>query len=147
MQDKVEETLDHIKQRGWKVTVARRAVVECLIEGVPHLSADDIAALVRRNYPDIHLSTVYRTLEALEEAGIIDHVHLGHGRAIYHLSDQNHQHLVCEFCGAVIEAPDELFDQLGSALISRWGFRMRSKHFAVIGTCRQCAHNQGYTSD
>ena len=57
----------------------------------------------------VDVSTVYRTLDTLEQLGIIDHTHLAHGPAIFHLADGDHQHLVCERCGRVEEvAPEKL---------------------------------------
>ncbi len=102
------------------------------------MTAEDVAATVQQDHPDVHLSTVYRTLEALERLGVVDHVHLGHGRAVYHLADDDHHHLMCEECGAVIEVPETLFDDVARSVRQRYGFSLRSKHFAVVGTCRAC---------
>ncbi|HEX2062810.1 MAG TPA: transcriptional repressor, partial [Acidimicrobiales bacterium] len=68
-----------------------------------------------------------------------DHVHLGHGRAVYHLADESHQHLVCESCGVVVEVPDALFAALARRLRSQFGFELRPRHFAVSGRCAACA--------
>jgi Fe2+ or Zn2+ uptake regulation protein len=130
-----EEILAEVRARGGRVTTARRALVSALVEARTHVSADDLAALVQAAHPDVHRSTIYRTLEALEHLGVVDHVHLGHGRAMYHLADEPHHHLVCEVCGRVIEVPDGLFDELGSTLRARYGFSMRPHHFAVLGRC------------
>jgi Fe2+ or Zn2+ uptake regulation protein len=73
--------------------------------------------------------------------GVVDHVHLGHGRAVYHLADEPHQHLVCEVCGTVIEVPDATFAELAAALRRRYGFTIRPNHFAVLGRCRTCARD------
>lgn len=103
-----------------------------------HLSADDLASLVQRAHPGIHRATVYRSLEALEGAGLVEHVHLGHGRSVYHLADDLHQHLVCEVCGAVEEAPADLLAAVARRLRRERGFVMRPYHFAVLGRCSRC---------
>jgi Fur family ferric uptake transcriptional regulator len=131
--------LDLLRARGGRVTTARRAIVTELLGSRSHVSAEDLAGAVHEAHPDVHLSTVYRTLDALEALGVVDHVHLGHGRAVYHLADERHQHLVCESCGAVIEVPDATFDDLGHRLRADHGFTMRPHHFAVLGRCRGCA--------
>jgi Fe2+ or Zn2+ uptake regulation protein len=128
-----------IREQGERVTTARRALVTALVQARGHVTADDLAALVQKAQPDVHLSTIYRSLDALERIGVVDHVHLGHGRAVYHLSDEPHQHLVCEVCGAVVEVPDATFADLGSTLRRRYGFTIRPNHFAVLGRCRACA--------
>ena len=128
-----------IRGQGERVTTARRALITALVQARGHVTAEDLAALVQKEQPDVHLSTIYRSLDALERMGVVDHVHLGHGRAVYHLSDEPHQHLVCEVCGTVIEVPDATFADLGATLRRRYGFTIRPNHFAVLGRCRICA--------
>ncbi len=123
------------------MTPARRALVTALLEADGHVTAEDLAETVQRSHPDVHRSTIYRTLDALEERGVVDHVHLGHGRAVFHLLDDPHQHLVCEACSAVIEAPDALFRPLAKRLLSDYGFVLRPNHFAVLGRCATCANS------
>jgi Fe2+ or Zn2+ uptake regulation protein len=135
---RLEGILDLLQRRGGRLTTARRAIVTALVDAPDHVTADDLAASVQRSHPEVHRSTVYRTLDALERLGVVDHVHLGHGRAVYHLSDHPHQHLVCEVCGTVIEVPDAQFSQLAAELEAGYGFHIRPKHFAVLGRCRAC---------
>lgn len=127
-----------LRQRGGRVTSARRAVIGALVGAEAHVTAEDLAAQVQAAQPDVHLSTVYRTLDALERLGIVDHTHLGHGRAIYHLTDEPHQHLVCESCGAVVEVPDATFADLAAQLWTGYRFTLRPSHFAVLGRCAAC---------
>jgi Fe2+ or Zn2+ uptake regulation protein len=131
--------LDVLAREGQRVTVGRRAVVEALLDADGHLSADDLAGIVRTARPGLHRATVYRSLEALERAGLVEHVHLGHGRSVYHLADDLHQHLVCEACGSVEEAPPDLLAAVARRLRRDQGFVMRPYHFAVLGRCRQCS--------
>ncbi len=135
---RVERILGLMRRQGGRVTSARRGVISALVEAPGHVTADDLANEVQITYPDVHLSTVYRTLDALERLGVVDHTHLGHGRAVYHLTDEAHQHLVCEVCGLVIEVPDTTFAELGTELFTEYGFRIRPSHFAVLGRCAQC---------
>lgn len=137
--DRIERIIGLLATRGARLTNARRAVIGALATAPSHVTADDLAAVVQRSAPDIHISTIYRTLDALEHLGLVDHVHLGHGRAIYHLTDQPHQHLVCEVCGAVVEVPDSTFAELGDLLRRRYAFTIRPSHFAVLGRCATCA--------
>ena len=87
--------------------------------------------------PEIHLSTVYRTLEALEAFGLVEHTHVGHGPAVYHLGAP-HQHLVCETCGAVLDVDAAVLDDLRAQLRTRFGFRLHVGHFAMLGRCSRC---------
>ena len=132
-----------LRSRGARVTTARRSLLAALAEAHDHhLTAADLTTTVQRAHPEVHLSTIYRSLDSLEELGIVDHVHLGHGRAVYHLADEPHQHLVCEVCGAVIEVPRDTFAQLADSVRRAYGFSVRS-HFAVVGRCAACVATEG----
>ena len=103
-----------------------------------HPTAEQLTADVQRHQPDVHPSTVYRFLDELEELGVIDHTHLGHGPAVYHFTDDRHHHLVCERCGSVVEVADEAFAGLRRHLRREVGFELRTRHFAVPGLCGRC---------
>lgn len=134
MAETVDEILDRVRRAGGRVTTARRLVIETLLAAPEHVSADDIAASVQREHPEVHLSTVYRTLESLEELGIVRHTHVGHGAATYHVGPL-HQHLVCETCGAVVDVPAAALDGLASQLRDEYGFDLHVGHFALLGRC------------
>ena len=136
--DQVAVILARMRAAGGRVTVARRALVQALVAG-EHLTADDLAAQVQALHPDVHLSTVYRTLDALEELGIVTHVHLGHGRAVYHLAESAHLHLVCSRCGSVTEVSDDVIAPLADMVSRENGFTLEPRHFALLGTCRTCS--------
>lgn len=130
--------LDLLRANGVRVTVPRRAILESLVELGPHVTAEELGAHVRARYPEVHESTVYRTLDRLTTLGVVDHVHLGHGRAVYHLPGSGHQHLHCDRCGAVVEAPDALFAQVVRRVERLYGFELDLDHFALGGRCRDC---------
>ncbi len=113
-------------------------MVSVLIGSEGHRSADEIAEEVHRSRPDVHLSTVYRTLEDLERLGVVEHVHLGHGPATYHLSTKRHAHLVCNGCGTTLEVEDSMFDRLAERILKGYGFRLDHRHFAMSGLCATC---------
>lgn len=136
--NRMDVVLEHLRASGGRITHARRAVLQALVMAKSHVTAEDLMNIVQQQFPEVHLSTVYRTLDALEKLGVVDHVHLGHGKAVYHLTDNSHQHIVCEICSAVEEVPYELFTQLDHDLKENYEFNMRMNHFAVIGTCKKC---------
>lgn len=136
--------LDLLRQNHVRVTVPRRAIIESLVELGPHVTAEELAGHVQARYPEVHESTVYRTLDRLTTLGVVEHVHLGHGRAVYHVPDDGHQHLHCDVCGAVVEAPDELFADLVRAVEQRYGFELDLDHFALGGRCHECRQAGGH---
>jgi Fur family ferric uptake transcriptional regulator len=113
-------------------------VISALVGEAGHPTAEELLCTLRRVAPDINASTVYRNLEELERLGVVVHTHLGHGAATYHLAEGAHGHLVCEKCGAVIEAPPDLFDTLARGAKHRLGFVLHPYHFAVLGLCAAC---------
>ncbi|MDQ1374766.1 MAG: Fur family transcriptional regulator, ferric uptake regulator, partial [Actinomycetota bacterium] len=116
-----------------------RALVEALLAAGAHVTADDLAGHVQTAHPEVHRSTVYRTLDALERLGVVVHSHLGHGGGVYHLADERHQHLVCESCGQVVEVPDAVFAPLARTVHKRYGFTIEPGHFALVGRCATCS--------
>ena len=136
--DRLEEILDRLRERGGRVTRPRRAIITALLEADGHVTAESLADAVQRADPDIHLSTIYRTLERLTELDVVNHVHLGHGPAVYHLADDAHHHVVCDRCGSVVELPADVFEALGRRIERDHGFRLNAHHFALGGYCRRC---------
>ena len=135
---RLDAILDQLRSGGGRITTARRAVVSALLQAHGHVNAEDLAAKVQADHPDVHQSTIYRILDDLERLGVVDHAHLGHGPAVYHLTDQEHHHLVCERCGAVVEVPDQTLAPLSRRLKDEYGFSIRPRHFAMAGLCRSC---------
>jgi len=138
VEDRLGALVDVLRANGVRVTVPRRAILESLVATGPHVTAEDLAAHVRARHPEVHESTVYRTLDRLGTLGVVDHVHLGHGRAVFHVPGEAHQHLHCDSCGTVVEAPDELFAGVVRAVEERYGFELDLDHFALGGRCRAC---------
>ena len=134
----VEVLLTELRRRGQRITTGRRAIVE-VVAGHGGLSAEEIARRVQRTHPDVHASTVYRTLETLEEADLLRHVHLGHGPARWQLAGDPYHHLVCEACDAVQLVPRAFFDDVRARVRDEYGFAIAFQHFATIGRCASCA--------
>lgn len=134
----MEDVLDLVRERGGRVTSARRLLLEVLFAADGHRTAEELAAAVQARAPDIHISTIYRNLDDFENLGVVLHAHLGHGPATYHLTATAHCHLVCEVCDAVIEIPDRAFAGLAKAVRSSFGFDIDPHHFAILGRCQLC---------
>ncbi len=137
-----DDLVKTLRERSLRITKARRAICEVLATShEEHMSAADILERARvRAGVAIDQSTVYRTLDVLEEFGYLHHVHLGHGAGVYHLSEESdHQHLVCEHCGTSVEIPLEELAPVLASVTARYGFVAEGVHFALVGTCESCA--------
>lgn len=135
----LDDILTRLRNAGGRLTEPRRAVIEALVSSGDHPTADDLAEQVALSHPTVHKSTVYRTLDALADLSIVDHVHLGHGRAVYHLTEDTDLHLLCETCGTVKHITSEVLDASRSAIAETTGFVLEAGHFALPGRCRDCA--------
>lgn len=127
-----------LRRAGLRVTAPRRAVCAVLAAcGDEHLTAADVAA---RAGPAVDLSTVYRTLDALEGLGMAEHVHLGHGAGAYHVGPSaGHHHLVCDTCGRTVDVPLGDLQQAIEQVTAPLGFVPDAAHFAIVGRCAACA--------
>lgn len=134
----VREIMERLAEAGGRRTASRQAIVEVIVEAGSHLTAEEIVHQVHARFPSVNLSTVYRTLDALTDLGIVDHVHFGHGRAVYHRTDEAHQHLVCEACGAVEELPVARLRAFLGMIDRDFGFEVDRRHFAIVGRCGPC---------
>lgn len=100
----------------------------------------ELIELARQHDPDTTPSTVYRTLNVLEELGLVRHSHGHDGREEFHvLPASEHAHLTCESCGGSweVEGP-EATDIVGSLERTR-GFRVHLSHLTIAGQCADCA--------
>ena len=132
-----------LRARGLRMTLQRRLVLDALAAAEDHVSAEDILDHIHSTAPQVNISTIYRTLETLEEAGIVYHTHLGHGMSQWHVARMEvHQHLVCEVCGRVQRVSLEHFLPFQRAIAESHGFRADPRHFAVIGRCRDYAADE-----
>lgn len=129
-----------LRELGQRSTPARRAVLEVIGATSAHLSADDIAAAVAEEHPDVHRATVFRTLERLTSLGLVAHVHLPHGATTYHLrepEERSHLHLLCLGCQEVFDADAGLLDEVAERL-RKVAFELEPGHIALSGWCGSC---------
>lgn len=122
-----------LRERGLRMTSQREQVLAAVRE-LNHATPEQISDAV----PDVDLTTVYRTLELLEELGIIRHAHLDHGAPAYRPVEDEHIHVVCHTCKSVIDAPPDLVTALESRLLDEQGFVLDRSHFTVFGRCANC---------
>lgn len=124
--------------RGMRMTPQRERVLAAVRE-LGHATPEQVGEAV----PEIDLTTVYRTLELLEEIGLVRHAHLGHGAPSFRPADDDHVHIVCHACGVVDDVSGELVDEMAVRLRAERGFVVDRSHFTVFGKCRACAEQAG----
>lgn len=135
-----------LKDNGLKVTTQRLLVLEALA-GCPgnHLTAEEIFELVKVDYPEIGLATVYRTIQLLLELQLIDRINLDDGFVRYEIGKayadeqkHHHHHLICRECGKVMSFEDDLLDELEQKIYSTTGFLVMDHEVKFYGSCVEC---------
>ncbi len=127
------------RERGFRMTLQRQIIMDAIESLEGHITAEAVYSQVRARYPQVNLSTVYRTLEFLEELDLVRHTHFDDGVARWHGAGQApHQHLVCRRCGFEQELDLEILQPLDQELRQRHGFHADLAHFALVGLCSGC---------
>jgi len=127
-----------LRARGYRLTPQRQLVLEAIAR-LGHATPDQIIAEVRETATGVNISTVYRTLDLLEELALVTHTHLGHGAPTYHVAnDAEHVHLVCRACGGIAEVSPDVVSATVERLAADHGFEADVQHFAVFGRCAAC---------
>jgi len=127
-----------LKQKGLKLTPQRKLIIDAIHETEAHLTAEEIIAHVQARMPEVHKSTIYRTLELLEGAGCVFKSELGDHSIYHHAEEGHHHHLVCSRCGKTIECDEDLFTSVEGSLVEKYGFRVDFNHLVMSGLCEEC---------
>ena len=130
--------LNVLKEKGLRLTPQRRLIVNLIHDNVVHLTAEDIIKHVQSQMPGVNKSTVYRTLELLEESGCVLKSELDDHFIYHHAEEGHHHHLVCSRCGKTIECDEDLFTSVEGSLVEKYGFRVDFNHLVMSGLCEEC---------
>lgn len=131
---------EELHTRGLRWTPQRRLILDVLAATQGHVTGSEIVERCRQRDPETTPSTVYRTLDVLEELGYLHHSHGADGREEYHvLPRSEHAHLQCEECGHSWEIEPTELDDLVQGLRRARGFRIHVGHLTISGQCTDCA--------
>jgi Fur family ferric uptake transcriptional regulator len=134
-----ESVRERLRARGLRWTPQRRTLVEVLAETEGHVTGAELVERCRQRDPATTPSTVYRTLDVLEELEIVRHGHGPDGREEYHvLPESVHGHLHCEACGARWEIGRDEAAAVVALLDAERGFEVDLSHVTIVGRCRAC---------
>jgi Fe2+ or Zn2+ uptake regulation protein len=133
------EWLQQLQGHGYRLTRSRQAVVETLTHAGQSLTPADIYETGRGRHKRLGLVTVYRTLEALEELGLVQRVHRPDGCHAYVPAFQGHQHLLlCQSCGRVEVFKGDDLVEFARRLEGESGFEIREHWLQFFGLCEDC---------
>ena len=135
-----EGVRDRLHARGLRWTPQRRVLIDVLSRSDGHVTGAELIERCREADPSTVPSTVYRTLDVLEDLGIVRHAHGVDGREEFHvLPVADHGHLHCTGCRQTWEIDEAEARALVAAMRADRGFRVDLSHLSVAGVCRTCA--------
>jgi Fur family ferric uptake transcriptional regulator len=127
-----------LRARGLRMTPQRQLVLDA-VRRLGHATPEQLHAAVQQTAAAVNITTIYRTLELLEELRLVTHTHLSHGAPTYHAAGgQQHIHLVCRGCGGVQDAEPSVLRPVTDKLAHQRGFLVDVTHVSLFGLCARC---------
>ena len=134
-----DQTVDPAKSVGIRSTRQRSAIAALLDDIEEFRSAQELHDELRRRGEGIGLTTVYRTLQSLADAGMVDVLRTDTGESVYRqCSHGHHHHLVCRHCGRTVEVEGPTVEAWSEAVAGEHGFTEVSHTMEIFGSCREC---------
>ena len=135
-----QDIAKELREQGYRLTPQRIMILSAIENSDHHISAEEIYAQIVTKYPNVNISTVYRTLEALAELGLICKVHVEGGCRSYLVgrSSEHHHHLICSGCGRVVDFTDCDLGELEQGLSRETGFEVEGHLLEFYGLCPAC---------
>lgn len=124
---------------GYRLTMQRQLVWDTLRQATKHLSAEEISSHIRKRFPRFNLATTYRSLEVLEQLGLVKQTRLA-GRGYYELAEggEDHYHLRCDQCGSTVDIEGEHMVPVLHHITQDHGFVASTADLVVHGRCAKC---------
>lgn len=137
--DRWADVRRRLRARGLRWTPQRGALLDVLAGVDGHVTGAELVARARRIDPTATPSTIYRTLDVLEEIGLVSHSHGLEGRQEFHVNPgTDHGHLVCSGCGESSELAKDEIAGLVDGLRTGRGFEVAVEHLTIEGRCPEC---------
>ena len=140
MHTTVEASNQLLRKLGYRLTPQRSMILHVLTQANEHLNIEQITERVQYHYPNVSLSTVYRTLELLKTTGLVRESHLPGKSPSYETTANNthHHHLVCRRCNAIQHLDETLLGNLHEGLQEQYHFHHLTLDLVATGYCDIC---------
>jgi Fe2+ or Zn2+ uptake regulation protein len=135
-----EELVDELRRRGFRVTPQRTVILETIAHKGGHLSVQEVFVEAHERLPGLNIATVYRTLDSLHQAGMIDLFYSKSEPSRFSLRDPDnpHGHLVCTECERIIEIDTTLIADIAQQVELETSFSVATHHLTLLGQCIRC---------
>jgi Fur family ferric uptake transcriptional regulator len=131
---------DYIRKKGLRHTEQRDRILAVFLATERHVSVDELYRIIKKRYPEIGYTTVYRTMRLVAEAGLCVETDFGDGVARFEhkYGHEHHDHLICIKCGRFIEVYDRRIEKLQEVLVRKHGFKSEHHKLEIFGICKKC---------
>ena len=130
-----------LKSNNLKFTAQREAILRTLYDHPDHFTPENLYLLVKEKYPELKtgITTVYRTLNLLEENKLATSISFGTQGKKFELGNKpHHDHMICEVCGAIVEFEDPQIEALQTEIAQAHGFKLTNHLMQLYGICKKC---------
>ena len=137
----LEEFKRLLKTNNLKFTKQREVILKVLYSNSDHFSPETLHSLIKEKYPKLNvgIATIYRTLNLLEENGIVTSISFGVQGKKYELGNKpHHDHMICTECGSIIEFEDEVIEKRQYEIAKQYDFLIKDHLMQLFGICKEC---------
>ena len=123
-----------------KRSAQREVILDAFLKAHEHVSVEDLLRIVKRRYPEIGRTTIYRTLKIFKDAGLASELQLGdEARFEPTWKRDHHDHFVCRACGEITEFQSPEIERMQEQIALKMGFLIEGHRHHIFGLCRRCA--------
>lgn len=133
----LEELVSSLREEGFRITPQRVAILDYLLKTDDHPSAEYIHKVVKKQYPMVSLSTVYKTLDLLREKKLVNEIEVA-GEARFDAHTDSHINLVCMNCGKIDDLDEDSLNGIQSRAAKKSKYLILKGNFELIGYCSDC---------
>jgi Fur family peroxide stress response transcriptional regulator len=138
-QERIDDVIIRLRDRGFRLTPQRLAVLKVMLKSNTHLSAEEIYENIHKDYPMIGLATIYKTITMLKEMGEITELNFNSQSARFEPFDHKpHPHFICSKCGRIIDLDHHILDNLPEKIMKTTGHQIVRTRLDFYGLCQNC---------
>lgn len=135
----ITQIVSMLREEGFRITPQRTAIVDYVLNTEEHPSAEQVHNVVKKKYPMVSLSTVYKTLDLLRQKNLVKQIEIG-GESRFDGHTDEHINLICMKCGK-IEDVDEDLKEIQSKAAKKAKYQIIKSNFELFGYCSNCKIN------
>ncbi len=138
-----DQLASDLRRGGYRVTPQRAVILETIAHLDRHSSVNEVFELAKVRLPGLDIATVYRTLETLHKAGLVDLLSTSGDSMRFSLRDRSnrHGHMHCRICGMEFEIPADCFSKMIDEIKTQYDFMVDGDHLTLGGICGDCRHD------